>query len=277
MSKNHVIVTGASRGLGEAVVRHLAEKNWAISFGARSHDALKSIKNELPGPTDNYFIERLDVSDEQNVASFFDQAIAVSGVPTAVVHSAGVYGPFGATKSINANDWMASIKVNLLGTLLVLQRSIIEMEKEQFGRIIVLSGGGATSPMPNISAYAASKSGVVRLVETVARELSQTGIVLNAVAPGLMATKMLDEVLEAGPAVVGREFYERMELAKENQEDSTLDAVELISFLVQNTIPGLTGRLISAKWDPWRQWIQDASSLADSENYTLRRQVPASD
>ena len=78
-----------------------------------------------------------------------------------------------------------------------------------YGKIINLSGGGATSPMPRISAYAASKVAVVRFTETLATEVGD-GIDVNAISPGALATRLLDQVVEAGPDAVGQDFHERM-------------------------------------------------------------------
>lgn len=275
MIDQHVLVTGASRGLGEAVVHRFAELGWKISFGARNLGAIQSVKDSLVGIADSYFVESLDVSVHESVSRFFDGAVERFGVPHTVVHSAGIYGPFGPTATINAEAWTQTIQTNLIGTLFVLQKSLSLMEPIGRGNIIVLSGGGATNPMPNISAYAASKAGVVRLVESVAQEVSDTEIIISAVAPGLMATKMLDEIIDAGPMLVGGDFYERMTIAKQNNENSLSDAVQLIEFLASNQIPQLSGRLISAKWDPWREWIDDPSVLDDQSAFTLRRQVPS--
>ena len=80
---------------------------------------------------------------------------------------------------------------------------------QRYGKIILLSGGGATKPMPFLSAYAASKAALVRFGETLADEVRDAGIDVNAVAPGALNTRLLDEVLEAGPAAVGQAFYEQ--------------------------------------------------------------------
>ncbi len=142
------------------------------------------------------------------------------------------------------------------------------------GEIVVLSGGGATAPLPTLSAYAASKSAIVRLVETFAKEVETLGISVNALAPGVLATDMREEILNAGPQLVDSDFYDRMVVSKMSGEDSTPTAVEAISFLLANRVPGLTGRLIAAKWDPWRDWARDPSELTDGDAYTLRRKVP---
>ena len=142
MKSRHVIVTGASRGLGEAVVRKLSKEGWSVSFGARSLAPLMALKDELSNPSVHLFAEALDVTDSASVESFFNHASEFSGIPDAVVHCAGVYGPFGPTHLVDPEIWMSALDVNLRGTLLVLQNSIKVMLQGGRGRIVALSGGG---------------------------------------------------------------------------------------------------------------------------------------
>ena len=143
------------------------------------------------------------------------------------------------------------------------------------GKIINLSGGGATAPLPKLSAYAASKAALVRLTETFAHETLGCGIDINAIAPGALNTRLLDEVIEAGPEKVGKEFYERSLEQKQNGGASMQKAAELCVFLASDQSDGITGRLLSAVWDPWQDLPKHLGKLKSSEIYTLRRIVPA--
>ena len=118
-----------------------------------------------------------------------------------------------------------------------------------------LSGGGATSPLPRISAYAASKAAVVRLTETLAEETAGSGIDVNAIAPGALNTRLLDEVLAEGPERVGVGFYERAVKQREQGGSPLTTGADLCVFLLSAASDGITGRLISAVWDPWRTWL----------------------
>src|SRR5205807_6845166 len=99
--------------------------------------------------------------------------------------------------------------VNLLGTALMTRAVLPLLRAQGYGKIINLSGGGATAPLPRFSAYAASKAAVVRLTETLACELKDDHIDINAIAPGALNTRLLDDVLTAGPDKVGQDFYDR--------------------------------------------------------------------
>jgi 3-oxoacyl-[acyl-carrier protein] reductase len=137
-----------------------------------------------------------------------------------------------------------------------------------------LSGGGATNPLPRLSAYAVSKAAVVRFIETLAEEVREHKIDVNAIAPGALNTRMLDEVLEAGPAKVGQLFFQRALKQKQAGGTSLEQGAQLAVFLGSSRSDGITGKLISAVWDPWPLLSEHLDELRGSDIYTLRRIVP---
>ena len=120
----------------------------------------------------------------------------------------------------------------------------------RYGKIINLSGGGATAPLPRFSAYAASKAAVVRFTETLAEESPASGIDVNAIAPGALNTRLLDQVLAAGPERVGAELLRaRREAAGTEGGRRSSEGRRSRRFLASAESDGITGRLISAVWD----------------------------
>jgi NAD(P)-dependent dehydrogenase (short-subunit alcohol dehydrogenase family) len=142
------------------------------------------------------------------------------------------------------------------------------------GKIVLLSGGGATKPLPYLSAYAASKAGLVRFGETLAGELKDRNVDVNMIAPGALNTRLLDEVLEAGPDAVGAGFYAASLKQKEKGGTPLTRGAELCAYLCSEASDGITGKLISAVWDPWENLHTFAADLADTDIYTLRRITP---
>jgi 3-oxoacyl-[acyl-carrier protein] reductase len=143
------------------------------------------------------------------------------------------------------------------------------MKKNNFGRIIQLSGGGATAPMPNFSSYAVSKTGIVRFVESIAEECRRFDISINSVAPGAMNTRMLDIALKAGRKKVGLHYNKLLKQKKDGGAGFNR-AVGLINFLIING--KISGKLISAIWDPWDK-KNFFKKLKDKDIYTLRRKL----
>jgi 3-oxoacyl-[acyl-carrier protein] reductase len=192
-----------------------------------------------------------------------------------LVCNAGVYGPIGLLDEIDWSEWTTAVEINLHGTVFCCRAALPIMRRQGAGKIITLSGGGATQPLPRISAYAASKAAVVRFTETLAVELEGTGIEVNAVAPGALNTRLLDEVLDAGPQRVGQAFYGRAQQQKLAGGTPLEQGAELIAFLASSEADGISGRLLSAVWDDWRALPGHRERLAASDVYTLRRIVPS--
>jgi NAD(P)-dependent dehydrogenase (short-subunit alcohol dehydrogenase family) len=137
-----------------------------------------------------------------------------------------------------------------------------------------LSGGGATTPLPRITAYAAAKAAIVRLAESVALDVKEAGIDVNSIAPGALNTRMMNELIAAGPAAVGQAFFDRMRKVAEEGGTPLERGASLAVFLASAESDGITGRLLSAPWDPWEALQQHRGDLDASDIYTLRRIVP---
>jgi 3-oxoacyl-[acyl-carrier protein] reductase len=180
----------------------------------------------------------------------------------------------GPIESISLTEWKRAIDINLFGVVLPCRSIIPHFKTNKSGKIIIISGGGATNPMPNISAYAASKAAVVRLTETISEELRGFGIDVNALAPGPMLTRLTEIVLNAGPETVGEEFFNRNKKWKEEGIDSSYQAADLAIYLIGSQSNGITGKLISAKWDNWNELDKHVEELKNSDIYCLRRIIP---
>jgi len=177
----------------------------------------------------------------------------------------------GLTESVSLDEWRRAIDINLFGVLLPCRAVIPHFKKAGRGKIVVLSGGGATNPLPNISAYAASKAAVVRLMETLAEELKSFHVDVNAIAPGALATRLVDEVLAAGPEKVGAAFFEKNKSWKEQGAVPLELGASLAVYLASAESDGITGKLISAQWDDWAKLHEHRDELAKSDIYCLRR------
>jgi 3-oxoacyl-[acyl-carrier protein] reductase len=216
-----------------------------------------------------------DVSNVNEVEDLVDFALKRHRRIDILVNNAAVTGPKGYLEEVDWMQWTHAIEVNLYGPILMCRALLPHFKANRHGKIINLSGGGATAPMPRMSAYAAAKAAIVRLTETIAHETLGWGIDVNAVAPGALNTRMLDDVLAAGPAKVGTEHYNRALKQQQDGGASPERAAELCLFLASEESNGITGRLVSAVWDPWEKLPQYVSKLKCSEIYTLRRIVPA--
>jgi NAD(P)-dependent dehydrogenase (short-subunit alcohol dehydrogenase family) len=271
------VVTGGSQGLGYAIAERFVAEGARVFLCARSADQLGVAGRRLQeeaGGVDAVRWQQGDVSVPLDVKAVVEGAIAAFGGLDVLVCNAGVHGPKGRSEDVDWNAWMSALNINLGGSVLCCRAVLPHFRARGAGKIIVLSGGGATKPMPFLSAYAASKAALVRFCETLAAEVQDAGIDVNAIAPGALNTRLLDDVLEAGPGRVGQTLYEQA-LAQKREGGASLEtAAALCAFFASPQSDGITGRLVSAVWDPWDELSARRDELAGSDIYTLRRIVP---
>jgi NAD(P)-dependent dehydrogenase (short-subunit alcohol dehydrogenase family) len=271
------IITGANQGLGEAIAIEFVKQGAGVVICARDKDKLLAVKEKLEkisAKGQRIYAMATDVSNESEVEKLINVSISEFNCIDILINNAGVYGPKGPIEKINSDDWIKAIEINLFGVFYCCKHVIAHMKKNNYGKIINLSGGGATMPLPFISAYAASKAGIVRFTETLAGECNGFKIDVNAVAPGALNTRLLDEVLSSGSNIVGNDFYEKALKQKKDGGVPLEIGAELCVFLASQESDGITGRLISAKWDSWKYLSSHRKELMESDIYTSRRIVP---
>jgi NAD(P)-dependent dehydrogenase (short-subunit alcohol dehydrogenase family) len=271
----NALITGGSQGLGKVIAEHFLSEGANVAICARGEKELRATRGELAAkfPAQKVCARVCDVSNETQVSGLVAFTLRQLGSLQALVLNAGVYGPMGPTESVSLDEWRQAVEINLFGVLLPCRAAIPHFKKAGRGKIIVLSGGGATNPLPNISAYAASKAAVVRLAETLAEELRPFHVDVNAIAPGALKTRFVDQVLDAGPDKVGKEFFAKNKKWSEEGAVPLELGAKLAVHLASADSDGITGKLISAQWDPWEKLHEFRNDL-NSDIYTLRRIVP---
>jgi NAD(P)-dependent dehydrogenase (short-subunit alcohol dehydrogenase family) len=272
------IVCGASHGLGREIAAELVRHGASVLLCARDPIALEDAHAHLAPLAigDARVLARpCDISRRDQVDALVAAALAAFPELDILVNSAGVYGPKGLVEDNDWDAWIDTIEINLYGTVLLCRALVPHLKRRNYGKIIQLSGGGATQPMPRLSAYATAKAAVVRFCETLAHELAPHAIDVNCIAPGALNTRMLDEILAAGPNAVGETFYRKAVEQQASGGAPLARGAALAAWLASPASDGVTGRLISALWDPWDSLPLRRAELADSDIYTLRRIVPA--
>jgi len=271
----NALITGGSQGLGKVIAEHFLREGANAVICARSEKDLTATRDELAKkfPTQKILAKTCDVSNEKQVNELVAFTLRELGSLQALVLNAGIYGPMGPTESVSLDEWRRALDINLYGVLLPCRIVIPHFKRSGRGKIIVLSGGGATNPLPNISAYAASKAAVVRLGETLAEEFKPFHVDVNMIAPGALKTRFVEQVLEAGPKMVGEDFFAKNKKWSEEGAVPLELGASLAVYLASAASDGITGKLISAQWDPWEKLHEFKNDLS-SDIYTLRRIVP---
>lgn len=240
IKNSKVVITGASRGLGKALAMTF------YNMGADVYDWSRSSGVDVTKPI-----------------------LRLAGDVDILICNAGVSGPLGPVESYGIRHFMQCIEVNLMGVVNCCQYVLPGMKQRRKGKIIIVAGGGATKPMANLSAYAASKTAVVRFAETLAEEVKDYGIDVNCMSPGLLKTGIHEDILNSS-VMEGTDAHRAAVLAQSLPDDCFNSACSLALWLASDESNGVTGRLISAQWDDW--WKIKPESI-QPQQYKLVRQT----
>jgi len=276
LSSKTALITGGSQGLGKEIATQFLHAGASVALCARNADTLKKTADELQALCVNgqkVWAFKADIGNEKDVDQLLHQLSVVAPNVDILINNAGIHGSIGSLENVDWEEWMGAIKVNLFGAIYLTRALIPKLKKQKSGKIIFISGGGATNPMPGMSAYAASKAAIVRMMETLAVELKVDGIDVNAIAPGALNTRLCNEVVEAGASAIGQVQHAKMIAVKENGGTPLCVPASLCVYLASEQSNGITGKLIIAPWDPWETLHTHHDDL-DSDIYTLRRIIP---
>lgn len=264
-----IIITGASSGIGAALVAALAgDGHTPFVCARRSHLLDQVTRNNRIADA-----RSCDVSDEEQVKVFVAWVKTMTPYVDAVVNCAGGFGAIGPLETTDSDEWLDTLRVNLFGTYLMIKHSLPLLAGSSDPRILNFSGGGAFSAFRNYSAYACSKAAIVRLTECLAAELAAKGVAVNGIAPGFVATEAHQATLAAGPERAGPLHYRRTKTILEDGGVQMANVIECVRTLLSPETRGLTGKTISANFDPWRTEVfkRRIQDITRSDLWTMRR------
>jgi NAD(P)-dependent dehydrogenase (short-subunit alcohol dehydrogenase family) len=266
----NIVVTGSSSGIGRALVVRLLGGGHGVWGLARSDQS-----EFEAGHNGAFRSARCDVANWYDVARTTTEVAAAWNHVDGLVCCAGSQGEVGPAMRADPGRWSETVRANLEGTYNAVRsfHGLLSRAPRR-AKIVCFSGGGATKPRARFSAYGVAKTGIVRLVETIAEEERLAPLDINAVAPGAVSTRMTDEVIALGPELAGQAEFDGAAKQRADGGASMGRALDLVEWLLSAESDGITGKLLSAPWDPWPGLGGHAASLAKSDVYTLRRIVP---
>ena len=269
------IVTGGGRGIGEAIALAFAREGARLIIASRTQAELDQVAAQIRELGGEVQAIRADVANRDDVTRLIEATLRAYGQIDILVNAAGVYGPIGPMWGIEVDEWIQTMQINLVGTFMCCHAVVPQMIERRLGKIVNFSGGGATAPLPRFTAYGVSKTAIVRLTETLAEEVKEYNVQVNAVAPGAVDTRLQDQVIAAGERA--GDLLTRIRKLREAGEGGVPRELpaELVMFLASDASDGLTGKLIAAPYDGWQSWDADRfAELMSAPWFTLRRIDP---
>ncbi|MGI9540147.1 MAG: SDR family NAD(P)-dependent oxidoreductase [Miltoncostaeaceae bacterium] len=196
-----VIITGASRGIGADLARKISERGGGVVAVARTGDAVTELAGSLPGPS---AAVAGDVADPDVATAAVAAAEELGGL-WGLVNNAGINPHYQPAVDTTLAQWDEVLSVNLLGAASFARAVGTSLvASSEGGRIVNIGSIAGLTGLPNIAAYNASKAALDAMTRTMAVELGPANVLVNSVAPGTIATEMVDELMEANPALKER-------------------------------------------------------------------------
>jgi 3-oxoacyl-[acyl-carrier protein] reductase len=252
-----IVIIGSGGGIGKELTKNLISSE---------HEICKIGRSKQDG-----FSFQCDVSNLESIKTCVKEIEKKWKLVDALICCHGVQSPIGLTINTDPIKWSNNIDINLKGTYYAIHSFYSLLSKSlNNSKILCFSGGGSTNVRPNLSAYAVSKTGIVRLVETLATELKDKSIDINAISPGAIFTNMTIEILNSKNDAGTKEFNDAIKLSKDNT-DKINKLTELVNFLLSTKSDGISGKLISSLWDNWQDLNTFKEKLKNPDYLTLRR------
>jgi NAD(P)-dependent dehydrogenase (short-subunit alcohol dehydrogenase family) len=257
------LVTGGGRGIGRAIAEGLAAAGAAVAVLARSADELADAARSIEAAGGRASAVVADVSDARAVAAAIEQTERELGPVDLLVNNAAVATPVGPVWEVEPDAWWRTVEVNLRGPFLCARAVLPGMIARRAGRIVNIVAVAAFTPAPFMSAYAGSKAALISLTEDLAAETREHGIAVFAIRPGMVQTRMQDELM-ASPYVQRRRGPQGPALVPAER------AAEAVVFAATGLADALTGRFIDVTRDNIADLAQQAAEIVREDRLTMR-------
>lgn len=241
------IVTGGSRGIGEAICLELAGRGVDIAIADIDENGMADTAERIEAETDSraewYYV---DLADPDLVEERTDEILDDFGGVDILVNNSGIMGPTAPLEDVTVEEWDQMMHINLRGQFLMCRAMLPTMKEQSFGRIVNIASITGKAPLYNRAPYATSKMGVIGLTRTLAEELGEYDINVNAICPGSVAGPRIQRVFEEQAEARGVPYEQVEDEAKaESPRDELVqpeDIAGVVAFLCSSEADRITGQ-----------------------------------
>lgn len=268
---NSVFVSGASGYLGSRLSKRLAARGFELVLSSKSSKGLKKLETEIresfpATKVSTISIDLTETLEWQRLSSFLDEIQIRHYINCSALQGS----PNTDSKTFDIDEFRKVMKVNLEASINFTLYFAEKWNPNEVHSIIHFSGGGATSPRPLFDAYSLSKTALIRFIENVSHREQFRNISINAIAPGLMPSRMQENIL-GDSNLINTSEHRNAERSFHRENEFTDETIALCEFLLDEKNAGISGKIISSRWDNWRDWPRYKDQLMNSDLYTLRR------
>ncbi|MGQ9694177.1 MAG: SDR family NAD(P)-dependent oxidoreductase [Thermodesulfobacteriota bacterium] len=235
------IITGGGRGLGRAIALTFAREGAKVVIASRTAAEVEHVALELRSLKKEALPIVADVAQEEQVHHLVQESLRSFGKIDILINNAAIRGPIAPLHEISFADWEKTIRINLSSAYLCIKEVLPIMIQRKKGKIINIAT--TLTPRPNLTPYMVSKAALIHLTKQLSREYKEFNIQINAIHPGVMDTRLQEEIRKAGTRAIGTDMFER--LKEEGMLKPPDEPAKLVLFLASKAADGITGEFLS--------------------------------
>ncbi len=242
LSGRQAVVTGASLGIGEAVVKELADLVAEVIFCARTQDAIDA----LSAYSDRITGQVADMSDQASTDAFLD-AVEAAGGADILINNVGA-SPSRNFLYMSDQDWVDLHELNVLSAVRCTRRLLPKMRKQKWGRVVMIASGAAKYPNAALIDYGATKAAMISMSKSLARKYGADGVLINSILPGLIHTAMWEraasEIAEASDSTMEAVLERNGRTVPVGRYGTSEEVAQVVAFLCTNAASYVNGAAI---------------------------------
>lgn len=235
------IVTGGGRGLGRSIALAFGREGAKVVLAARTREEIEHVAEELRAMKKEALAVPTDVSREDQVNQMVQKTLQAYGTIDILVNNAGARGPIGPIQETSLASWEETLRLNLTSAFLCVKAVLPTLMQQKQGKIINVAT--TMNPRPNLTPYMVAKAGLIQFTKQLSRELKEFHIQVNAIHPGVMDTRMQEEIRKAGTKAIGTDMFDR--LKEEGMLHPTSEPAKLVLYLASGAADGINGEYLS--------------------------------